>query len=116
MNDNFENNKNGYDGYSSDNNTADNSYQDIHSSSDSQSASTAENTESSYEWNTNSTSSVNSGEYRHSYINGNNENASHNPNRYESAYSSNTASGTSSQNYGFIRFTIFFKPIFFTAD
>lgn len=99
MNDNFENNKNGYDGYSSDNNTADNNYQDIHSSSDSQSASTAENTESSYEWNTNSTSSVNSGEYRHSYINGNNENASHNPNRYESAYSSNTASGTSSQNY-----------------
>ena len=71
MNDNFENNKNGYDGYSSDNNTADNNYQDIHSSSDSQSASTAENTESSYEWNTNSTSSVNSGEYRHSYINGN---------------------------------------------
>ena len=53
MNDNFENNKNGYDGYSSDNNTADNNYQDIHSSSDSQSASTAENTESSYEWNTN---------------------------------------------------------------
>ena len=99
MNDNFENNKNGYDGYSSDNNTADNNYQDIHSSSDSQSASTAENTESSYEWNTNSTSSVNSGEYRHSYINGNNENASHNPNRYENAYSSNTASGTSSQNY-----------------
>ena len=99
MNDNFENNKNGYDGYSSDNNTADNNYQDIHSSSDSQSASTAENTESSYEWNTNSTSSANSGEYRHSYINGNNENASHNPNRYESAYSSNTASGTSSQNY-----------------
>lgn len=99
MNDNFENNNNGYDGYSSDNNTADNNYQDIHSSSDSQSASTAENTESSYEWNTNSTSSVNSGEYRHSYINGNNENASHNPNRYESAYSSNTASGTSSQNY-----------------
>ena len=44
MNDNFENNKNGYDGYSSDNNTADNNYQDIHSSSDSQSASTAENT------------------------------------------------------------------------
>ena len=41
MNDNFENNKNGYDGYSSDNNTADNNYQDIHSSSDSQSASTA---------------------------------------------------------------------------
>ena len=39
MNDNFENNKNGYDGYSSDNNTADNNYQDIHSSSDSQSAS-----------------------------------------------------------------------------
>ena len=38
MNDNFENNKNGYDGYSSDNNTADNNYQDIHSSSDSQSA------------------------------------------------------------------------------
>lgn len=99
MNDNFENNKNGYDGYSSDNNTADNSYHDIHSSSGSQSASTAENTESSYEWNTNSTSSANSGEYRHSYINGNNENASHNPNRYESAYSSNTASGTSSQNY-----------------
>lgn len=99
MNDNFENNKNGYDGYSSDNNTADNTYQDIHSSSESQSASTAENTESSYEWNTNSTSSANSGEYRHSYINGNNENASHNPNRYENAYSSNTASGTSSQNY-----------------
>ncbi len=99
MNDNFENNNNSYDGYSSDNNTADNSYQDIHSSSDSQSASTAENTESSYEWNTNSTSSVNSGEYRHSYINGNNENASHNPNRYESAYSSNTTSGTSSQDY-----------------
>lgn len=99
MNDNFENNKNGYDGYSSDNNTADNNYQDIHSSSDSQSASTAENTESSYEWNTNSTSSVNSGEYRHSYINGNNENAAHNPNRYESAYSTNPSSGTSSQGY-----------------
>lgn len=99
MNDNFENNNNSYDGYSSDNNTADNGYQDIHSSSESQSASTAENTESSYEWNTNSTSSVNSGEYRHSYINGNNENASHNPNRYENAYSTNTTSGTSSQNY-----------------
>ena len=101
MNDNFENNKNGYDGYSSDNNTADNSYQDIHSSSDSQSASTAENTESSYEWNTNSTSSVNSGEYRHSYINGNNENASHNPNRYENAYSSNPYSSQQTNNYSY---------------
>ena len=90
MNDNFENNKNGYDGYSSDNNTADNSYQDIHSSSDSQSASTAENTESSYEWNTNSTSSL---FFKHSigYI-------------------------FTELLIGFIRFTVFFKPIFFTAD
>lgn len=99
MNDNFENNNNGYGGYSSDNNTAENGYQDIHSSSDSQTASSSENTESSYEWNTDTKSSVSSGEYRHSYINGNNENAAHNPNRYESAYSTNPSSGTSSQGY-----------------
>lgn len=98
MNDNFENNNNGY-GYSSDNNTVENGYQDIHSSSDSQTASSSENTESSYEWNTDTRSSVSSGEYRHSYINGNNENAAHNPNRYESAYSTNPSSGTSSQGY-----------------
>lgn len=91
MSDIFDNNKfNGKEDLNSDyssNEVSSDSFENIQSSSDINSAGQeVTSAEGSYEWNSGSQQS--GSEYHYSYVNGNNETASHNPNNYESAYSS----------------------------